>query len=160
MIQYRKVSGKKFKILVQTLLKFILLANSPKKIVRPAHVMDSYRQPVRVLKDLRVSGSSGCSKCNIYSVPVPGYRQASSRRVTYIMSKSCDSCKVTCRVGSKRIYQKDHLMIISWSQWTHCRVNFSVRDQYFTSPNLEFNGQDFLFDSHDFVLGLSLTILS
>ena len=31
------------KILVQTLLKFILIANSFKKIARPTHVMDRYR---------------------------------------------------------------------------------------------------------------------
>ena len=33
----------RLKILVQTLLKFILLANSFKKIARPTHVMDRYR---------------------------------------------------------------------------------------------------------------------
>ena len=101
---------KKFKILIQTLLKFILLANSPKK---SPGLPTLWTVIAGRYESLRVSGSSGCLKCNIYSVPVPGYRQASSRRVTYIMSKSCDSCKVTCRVGSKRIYQKDHLMIIS-----------------------------------------------
>ena len=101
---------KNFKFLVQTLLKFILLANCPKK---SSYLPTLWTVIAGRYKPSSVSGSSGCLKCNIYSVPAPSYRQASCRRVTYIMSKSCDSCKVTCRVGSRRIYQKDHLMIIS-----------------------------------------------
>ena len=42
----------RLKILVQTLLKFILLANSFKKIARPTHVMDRY-QLVQTLKGPR-----------------------------------------------------------------------------------------------------------
>lgn len=42
----------RLKILVQTLLKFILIANSFKKIARPTHVMDRY-QLVQTLKGPR-----------------------------------------------------------------------------------------------------------